>query len=64
LKRIYDNVDTDPSCAVVALIYLERLQQLVPKIELYSRTLQRLLLVAVLTATKYLQDDCPLNSDW
>jgi hypothetical protein len=64
LKRILKYVETTPACAVLALIYLERLQQLEPTLVLNSRTLQRLLVVAMLTATKYLEDDSPLNSDW
>jgi hypothetical protein len=64
LKQILKYVNTNPACAVFALIYLEQLQQLEPTLVLNSRTLQRLLLVAMLTATKYLEDDIPSNSDW
>uniref|UniRef100_A0A7S0M7M0 Uncharacterized protein n=2 Tax=Cryptomonas curvata TaxID=233186 RepID=A0A7S0M7M0_9CRYP len=53
-----------PSCFIVALIYLDRFQRRVPCLRLTSRTLQRLLLVATMTATKYIEDVPRLNSRW
>jgi hypothetical protein len=53
-----------PSCFIVALIYLDRFQRRVPCLRLTSRTLQRLLLVAAMTATKYIDDVPRLNSRW
>ena len=64
LKRISLYSEASPSCLITSLIYLERAQHLCPPLRLTSRTLQRLLLVAVMTATKYLEDTCCLNSRW
>ena len=52
------------SCFVVAALYLERVKALHPGMVLTSRTLQRLLLVVVMTATKYLEDVTFDNSRW
>ena len=64
LKRMSFYSEASPSCLITSLIYLERAQDLCPALRLTSRTLQRLLLVAVMTATKYLEDACCLNSRW
>ena len=55
---------TSPCCIITALLYLERYKVKVPAIIMSSRTLQRLLLVSVMIATKYLEDDCCLNFFW
>ena len=44
-------------CFLVAIVYLDRLKHQEHSICLTSRTLHRLLLVAVLTAAKFLDDD-------
>ena len=53
-----------PSCAVSALVYLERFSFRYPALLLTNRSLQRLVLVAVMTATKFLEDECPSNRCW
>ena len=64
IKRISKYSGVSSSCFVVARIYLERLQIRFPCFALTSRTLQRLLLVAVMIATKYLEDCFCLNTRW
>ena len=64
MKRIALHAKASPCCLITSLIYLERAQHNCPSLRLTSRTLQRLLLVAVMTATKYLEDSCCLNSHW
>ena len=49
---------------VVALLYLRRFQERFPSLVLTSRTLQRLLLVAAMTATKFLEDVSLSNDAW
>uniref|UniRef100_A0A7S0M7S4 Cyclin n=1 Tax=Cryptomonas curvata TaxID=233186 RepID=A0A7S0M7S4_9CRYP len=64
LKRISTHCASSPYCMIAALIYLERLSQRRSSLRLTSKTIQRLLLVAVMTATKYLEDICCLNTRW
>ena len=64
VKRIAKYSRASPCCLVAALLYLERAHQLRPALRLTSHTLQRLLLVAMMLATKYLEDECALNSRW
>jgi len=64
VKRILKYSGADPCCAIAALIYLDRFQLRHPNLPLTSKTLQRLLLVALMTATKYLEDQTCLNSRW
>jgi len=64
LRRISYYGNVSPSCLVVGLIYLERLQEQCPKILLTPTTLRRLLLVVILAAAKYLEDVTYLNSYW
>ena len=45
-------------------MYLERFKIVNPGMVLTSRTVQRLLLVAVMTAAKYLEDVSCLNTRW
>jgi hypothetical protein len=49
---------------MVALIYLDRIQTRAPGLFLTSRTMQRLLLVAIMIAAKFLDDFCRPNSYW
>ena len=46
------------------MLYLERIQKRGPHLQLTSWTLQRLLLVAALVASKYLDDIVCLNTYW
>ena len=64
VKRIAKYSGASPCCLVATLLYLERARQRRPALRLTSRTLQRLLLVASMTATKYLEDVSCLNSRW
>jgi hypothetical protein len=64
LNRILQYSNASPSCFVVALGYLGRFKRRYPSVLLTSRTIQRLLLVAVMTATKYLEDSTLGNDDW
>ena len=53
-----------PCCCVVAVSYLERIKMKNPSIVLSSNTMQRLLLVAVMIATKYMEDITVDNVRW
>ena len=53
-----------PCCFVIALIYLERLKRREASVCLTSVTFQRLLLVAVMTAAKFLDDFYESNKHW
>ena len=64
VKRISKYSGSGSYCFIIAKIYLERLQKRYPSVVITSRTLQRLLLVAVMTATKYLEDCTFLNTRW
>ncbi len=64
ISRMSRYSGASPCCFIVALIYLDRFYRRVPYMRLNSRTLQRLLLVAVMTATKYIEDVPRLNSRW
>ena len=64
ISRMSRYSGASPSCFIVALIYLDRFQRRVPYMRLTSRTLQRLLLVAAMTATKYIEDVPRPNSRW
>jgi len=57
MERISKYSRGSPCCCVAALIYLERFQQRCPAVELTSATFQRLVLVASMTANKYLEDN-------
>lgn len=63
-NRIYKYSRASPSCFVVALIYLERIRNRNPNLYLTSRNMQRLLLVAVMVAVKFLDDSCHPNRYW
>jgi hypothetical protein len=53
-----------PCCFVIALIYLERLKRKEDSIFVTSTTFQRLLLVAVMVAAKFLDDYYESNKHW
>jgi hypothetical protein len=56
MERISKYSRGSPCCCVATLIYLERFQMRCPAVALTSTTFQRLLLVASMTANKYLED--------
>ena len=64
VKRISKYSGVHSSSFVVANIYLERMKTRFPSVLLTTRTLQRLLLVAVMIANKYLEDRSCLNTRW
>jgi energy-converting hydrogenase Eha subunit C len=64
LDRIMRYGRCSPSCAVVALIYLQRVKTKIPGACVTSRNLQRLLLVALLLANKFLDDLYFSNKHW
>ena len=64
MKRILKYSRLSPCCFVVALIYLERTKRREPSICLTSTTFQRLLLIAVMEAAKFLDDYYESNKHW
>ena len=64
LERICENSECSPSCLVVSLIYLERLQQRFSSPILSSKSVKRLLLVSIMIAAKCLEDRYFKNSSW
>ena len=58
LQRISKYSGAGSSSLVAALLYLERLKSKQNPITLTTTNLQRLLLVSVMTATKFLEDIC------
>ena len=64
LRRMVKYSGASSCCFVVAMLYLERFRIINTGIVLTSRTMQRLLLIAVMTAAKYLEDQTILNSRW
>mmetsp|Transcript_55738 Transcript_55738/g.147244 ORF Transcript_55738/g.147244 Transcript_55738/m.147244 type:complete len:176 (-) Transcript_55738:116-643(-) len=64
IKRIVKYGGLSPCCFVVGLIYLERLKRQEPTVCLTSNSFQRLILVAVMLAAKYLDDFYYSNKRW
>jgi hypothetical protein len=64
IKRIAEYSGAGPYSLVTALVYLERLQRACPDLRITSGCMQRLLLVAVMVAEKYLEDDPRNNAIW
>ncbi len=64
LIRIMRYGKCSPSCAVVGLIYLQRIKAKVPSACVTSRNLQRLLLLALMLANKFLDDLYFSNKQW
>jgi hypothetical protein len=64
VKRISRYSGSGPYCFILAKSYLDRIQKEHPLVVISNTTLQRLLLVAVMIATKYLEDCTVLNSRW
>mmetsp|Transcript_65596 Transcript_65596/g.175846 ORF Transcript_65596/g.175846 Transcript_65596/m.175846 type:complete len:287 (-) Transcript_65596:529-1389(-) len=61
LKKLFKN-DTLAAAMVTAVIYLQRIHEL--GVEINSRTLNSLVLVSVVVASKFLEDGCPTNAFW
>eukprot|EP00291_Cryptomonas_curvata_P010784 CAMPEP_0172185772 /NCGR_PEP_ID=MMETSP1050-20130122/20360_1 /TAXON_ID=233186 /ORGANISM="Cryptomonas curvata, Strain CCAP979/52" /LENGTH=316 /DNA_ID=CAMNT_0012859805 /DNA_START=51 /DNA_END=1000 /DNA_ORIENTATION=+ len=64
LQRIARYTGVSAGCIVAGFHYLEQLKAKPTPITLTPRNMQRLLLVAVMTATKILEDHCPHISCW
>ena len=64
LRRIIKHSKASPCCLIGAVLYLERLKALSPTLHLNSYTVQRLLLVTVMTASKFLEDCSCRNARW
>lgn len=64
LKRIINYSGCSECCAVVGLLYLQRLKQRVQTLRLTSNNLQRLLLTSVMVAAKFLDDMYYSNKHW
>ena len=64
LSRILKYGGCSPCCAVVGLIYLQRLKQRMPTVCLTSGNIQRLLLTSILVAAKYLEDSHYPHTHW
>ena len=64
VKRIMKYGGLSPCCFVVGMIYLERLKEIIPSLCLTSTNFQRLFLVAVMEAAKFLDDFYFSNKHW
>ena len=64
VRRMLRYSRLSPCCFVIALIYLERLKRKEASIFMTSTTFQRLLLVAVMVAAKFLDDYYESNKHW
>ena len=64
LNRILKYGGCSHCCAVVGLMYLQRLKQRMPTVCLTSGNIQRLLLTSVLVAAKYLEDSHYPHTHW
>ena len=64
VTRMIKYSGTSPSCFITAVSYLERFKARKPEIVLNSKTIQRLLLVAVMVASKFLEDTPFVNTRW
>ena len=64
LSRIISYGQCSASCSAVSLIYLQRLKTKIPSTCVTSFNLQRLLLIAVMLANKYLDDYNYPNRHW
>ena len=64
MHRMLEYSHASPSCFVIAVEYLDRFERRYPTVKLSSNTLQRLLLVAVMTAVKFHEDEAICNHNW
>ena len=64
LQRIYKYSSVSVSCFIASLIYMERFKVKYPSLLLNSHSLQRLLLVPTMVASKYLEDTFYTNRCW
>ena len=64
LNRIVKYSGASPCCLIAGFQYLERLKEKSEPIILTTRNLQRLLLISVMTAAKFLEDQRPPLTCW
>ena len=64
LDRIVRYSGASPCCLIAGFLYLERLKAKPAFLVLTPRNLQRLVLVAVMTATKFLEDTDSFLLHW
>ena len=64
LQSISRHSRASPCGCIVALLYIERIRARYPSVVLTSKTMQRLLLVALMTAMKNLEDFPRKNDFW
>ena len=64
LTMIMRRQNCSPSCAVVALVYLERLKDKIPQACVNSHNIRLLLITATMMAAKFVEDDVYDNKDW
>ena len=64
VKRMMKYSNASPCCCIVSLIYLKRLQARIPTLRLTASTIQRLLLVIFMEATKFIEDSPVPNTTW
>ena len=64
MHRMLEYSHASPSCFVIAVEYLDRFERRHSAVKLSSNTLQRLLLVAVMTAVKFHEDEAICNQNW
>jgi len=62
LVRLQKFMHCSDECFVVALIYIKRLKESEPQLDMSPFTVHRIFLAAVVTATKFLDDQFYLNS--
>jgi len=64
LAMITRRQNCSPCCAVVALVYIERLKEKIPQACVNSHNIRLLLLTAMMIATKFVEDEVYTNRDW
>eukprot|EP00291_Cryptomonas_curvata_P011726 CAMPEP_0172185896 /NCGR_PEP_ID=MMETSP1050-20130122/20429_1 /TAXON_ID=233186 /ORGANISM="Cryptomonas curvata, Strain CCAP979/52" /LENGTH=262 /DNA_ID=CAMNT_0012859943 /DNA_START=129 /DNA_END=917 /DNA_ORIENTATION=+ len=64
VKRIMKYGGLSPCCFIVGMIYLDRLKEIIPSLCLTSTNFQRLFLVSVMEAAKFLDDFYFSNKHW
>ena len=64
LTMIMRSQNCSPSCAVVALVYIERLKDKILEACVNSHNILLLLITATMMATKFVEDDVYDNKDW
>ncbi|EKX32578.1 hypothetical protein GUITHDRAFT_52111, partial [Guillardia theta CCMP2712] len=64
VRRIADYGGCSPCCFIVAVIYLQRMKQALPGLLLTRLNFQRLFLLPVMLASKFLDDKYYSNQQW